>query len=465
MSRAFTPAAALGATQTLRRHVAETLRLAIPLAGAQLAQMAMAVTDTVLLGSLGGDALAAGGLGANLYFTTVILLQGVLTSVGVLVAHARGAGHPERIPGIYRTGQLLAIALAALAFALLSCAAPILRALGEPPALCDAVGRYEDVLRWGAPASLMGLGVMRSFLPAINHPRIIFFVTLSAVGINFVLNYGLIHGAWGLPELGYLGSATASAITVWGTGAALTAAPYLDPRLRGFVRGSRVSVALMREMLRLGWPTAIIFGVELGVFLATGLVIGLLGAAALAAHQIAINIAATTFMVPLAISQAANVRVGLWMGAGRLPEARRAGFVAIAIAASFMAMTAIALIALPRAIVGLYLDVADPRNAATVRLAVVLLGLAGIFQIVDGIQVVASSCLRGLKDTRVPMLIAAFGYWGIGFSVGYALAFRLGIGAPGLWIGLAIGLATVSALLTQRFHRQTRRGRVSDGTG
>ncbi|MDB5409778.1 MAG: family efflux transporter [Rhodospirillales bacterium] len=453
-----TIAATIGETQTLRRHIAETLRLAIPLAGAQLAQMAMAVTDTVLLGSLGGDALAAGGLGANLYFTTTILFQGVLTSVGVLVAHARGAGHPERIPGIYRTGQLLAVALAVLAFALLSCAAPILRALGEPPALSDAVGRYEDVLRWGVPASLMGLGVMRSFLPAINHPRIIFYVTLSAVGINGLLNYGLIHGAWGLPALGYLGSATATAITVWGTGVALTAAPYVNPRLRGFVRGSRVSGAVLREMLRLGWPTAITFGVELGVFLATGLVMGLLGTAALAAHQMALNIAATTFMVPLAISQAANVRVGLWMGARRLPEARRAGFVAIGIAASFMTVTAIALITLPRTIVGLYLDVLDPRNAETVRLAVVLLGLAGIFQIVDGIQVVASGCLRSLKDTRIPMLIATFGYWGIGFAAGYVLAFRLGVGAPGLWIGLAIGLATVSTLLTLRFHRRTRPG-------
>jgi MATE family multidrug resistance protein len=457
MSLARTPAAtSLGETQTLRRHAAETLRLAIPLAGAQLAQMAMAVTDTVLLGSLGGDSLAAGGLGANLYFTTIILFQGVLTSVGVLVAHARGAGHPERIPGIYRTGQLLAILLAVLAFVLLSCAAPILRALGEPPALCEVVGRYEDLLRWGAPASLMGLGVMRSFLPAVNHPKIIFFVTLSAVGINGLLNYGLIHGAWGLPELGYLGSATATAITVWGTGTALTAAPYLNPRLRGFVRGSRVSGAVMREMLRLGWPTAITFGVELGVFLATGLVMGLLGNAALAAHQMAINIAATTFMVPLAISQAANVRVGLWMGTRRLAEARRAGFVAIGIAAAFMSMTAIVLISQPRLIVGLYLNVADPRNAETVRLAVALLGLAGVFQIVDGIQVVASSSLRSLKDTRVPMLIAAFGYWGIGFSVGYVLAFHLGVGAPGLWIGLATGLATVSALLTLRFHRRTR---------
>jgi multidrug resistance protein, MATE family len=456
MNRAPTTAAATGETQTLRQHGAETLRLAFPLAGAQLAQMAMAVTDTVLLGSLGGDALAAGGLGANLYFTTVILFQGVLTAVGVLVAHARGAGHPERIPGIYRTGQLLAVILAVLAFALLSCAGPILRVLGEPPALSDAVGRYEDVLRWGVPASLMGLGVMRSFLPAINQPRIIFYVTLSAIGINGFLNYGLIHGAWGLPALGYLGSATATAITVWGTGAALTVAPYLDRRLRGFVRGSRISGTVMREMLRLGWPTAITFGVELGVFLATGLLMGLLGTAALAAHQMAINIAATTFMVPLAISQAANVRVGLWMGAGRLPEARRAGFVAIAIAATFMTMTAAALIALPREIVGLYLDVADPRNADTVRLAIVLLGLAGLFQIVDGIQVVASSCLRSLKDTRVPMFIAAFGYWGIGFAAGYVLTFRLGVGAPGLWIGLAIGLATVSALLTLRFHRRTQ---------
>jgi MATE family multidrug resistance protein len=442
---------------TLTRHAADTARLAAPLAIAQLSQMAMGVTDTILLGSLGPDALAAGGLGANLFFVVVTLLQGVLTSVSVSVSHARGAQDEGRVPHIYWTGFVLSVLLSVPAFFLLSFATPILLAFGEPALLAHNVGEYAAVLRWGALGSLIGVGLMRSFLPAIGAAKRLLWVSLVSVGVNGFLNYGLIHGAYGLPRLGFLGSAAATSITVWLSALVLMALLHLRPRYRHFVVATRPDVPLMGELFGIGWPVAITYGVESTLFLATGLMVGLLGESQLAAHQIALNVASVAFMVPLAIGQAANVRVGFWSGAGQPLAARHAGFVALALGVAFMTLSGLVLIAAPHWIVGLYLHLDDPANAATVTLASSLLGVAAIFQIVDGMQTVGSGCLRGLKDTRVPMIAAAFGYWVIGFPTGYTLAFHFGLGARGLWWGLAAGLASVALLMTLRFHKLSLR--------
>jgi multidrug resistance protein, MATE family len=448
------------APPTLSRHAADTARLAAPLAIAQLSQMAMSVTDTVLLGSLGADALAAGGLGANLFFVVVTVLQGVLTSVSVSVAQARGAQNDQDVPHIYWTGFALALLLSLPAFLLLSFAGPILLRLGEPPLLAQHVGEYAAVLRWGAPASLIGVGLLRSFLPAIGAAKRLLWVSLACVFVNGFLNYGLIHGVWGLPRLGFLGSATATAITIWLTAIVLMALLHLRPSHQHFVAARRPTGPMMGELVSIGWPVAITYAVEAMLFLVTGLLMGLLGETPLAAHQIALNVASVSFMVPLAIGQAANVRVGYWSGAGQPGAARHAGLVALALGGGFMSLSALVMVFAPHWIVGLYLHLDDPANAATVALATSLLGVAALFQIADGVQTVGSGCLRGLKDTRIPMMAATLGYWGIGFPIGYVLAFHFGLGARGLWWGLAAGLSTVALLMTLRFHRMSLR-RVS----
>ena len=438
-------------TPTLRRHVLETARLAAPLAVAQLAQMAMGLTDTVLVGALGTTALAAGGLGGMLFFTCLILLQGVLTAVSVCVAQALGSGHEADVPDIYASSLLLAVLLSLPAFAVMSLAAPLLRALHQPAAVVAAVGPYADVLRWGAPGALIGLGLMRAMLPAIGRGRLLLWVALAAVGLNGMLNYGLIHGAWGLPELGLLGSAAATAATQTGMALALLASLHLPQSLRRFTAGGRVRLQLLGELLRLGWPVAMTYTVETALFLTVNLLVGLGGAAPLAASQIALSVASTTFMVPLAISQAANVRVAFWSGADRPREARRAGFTAIGMGACFMTSCATALLLAPHAIISVFVNAEDPANAATARIAVGLLAIAAVFQLGDGVQTIALGSLRGLRDTRVPMLLAAIGYWAIGLPVGSALAFGAGLGAAGLWWGLAAGLSCVASLMTWRF--------------
>jgi MATE family multidrug resistance protein len=440
---------------TVLHHAAILAAIAAPVALAQLSQMAMALTDTLMLGRIGDQALAAGGLGANMFFTGLICLQGVISGVAVLTARARGAGQPDRIPATYWSGIVLAAVLAFPFFWLMSTPQPLLRAVGESPALIQGVAAYLDVLRWGVPAGLLGIGMVRAFLPAIGLERLLLWVIPAGVVLNAVLNIWLIHGGLGLPGYGMRGSAAATTITLWATALALLALLHSHRDGRHHVRPARPTPPLLKELLGIGLPVAVTVLVEATLFLATGLMLGALGPLPLAAHTVAISVASVTFMVPLAISQAANVRVSHESGAGHPAAARRAGFVAIAMAAGFMGCTALAMAFAPRAIAGIYLDAASPALPLTAA----LLRIAGAFQVFDGIQVTASGALRGLKDTTVPMVLAAIGYWGIGFWLGRHLAFAQGQGAAGLWWGLCIGLAVVAASLTLRFALSTSRAR------
>jgi MATE family multidrug resistance protein len=438
----------------LLHHLATLSIIAGPIALAQLSQMGMALTDTLMLGGIGDRALAAGGLGANLFFTCLFCFQGVVSGVAVLTARASGAGQHEKIPATYWSGMAIAAALAGPFFWLMSAPAPLLRAVGENPALIGDVASYLDVLRWGAPAGLLGIGMVRAFLPAIGLQHLMLWVIPAGVVLNAILNIWLIHGGLGLPGYGMRGSAAATTITLWVLSLSLAALLHANRSWRHHVRPRVPAPKLVAELLLIGMPVAVTFLVEATLFLATGLMMGVLGPTPLAAHTVAISIASVTFMVPAAIAQAANVRVSYEMGAGRRAAARRAGFAAIGMAAAFMGCTAIIMVASPRSIAGLYLGRASPA----LPLAASLLRIAAAFQIFDGIQTTASGALRGLKDTRVPMVLAAIGYWGIGFWLGRHLAFAAGLGATGLWWGLCTGLAVVAISLTARFARSTRRG-------
>ncbi len=432
------------------------MRLASPLAIAQLVQMAMGITDTVLLGTLGGNALAAGGLGASLFITVSVVLQGVLTAISVLVSQARGAGQDAQVPGLYWTGLLMVLLLVVPAFALFSAAEPLLLAVGEPPALAHDVGLFVDALRWATPGALLGMGLMRAFLPAINQGGMILGVSLASAGANGLLCYGLVHGVWGLPALGLRGPALATVLSLSAGAVALLLLLHGRPALRRLVAWRRPRLDLLGVMLRLGVPVSATFAVEAGLFLAIGLLIGRLGSVPLAAQQVALNIVSVAFMVPLAIAQAANVRVGHRVGAGDAPGARRAGLVAIGLGAAFEVAAALLLLVAPHTIIGLYLDPMLPANAETFAIAVSLVNVAIVFQVADGVQSVASGALRGLGDTRAPFLLATVGYWGVGFPAAWFLTIRAGWGAAGAWWGLAASLIVVAALLTRRFLQRSR---------
>jgi MATE family multidrug resistance protein len=429
------------------------------LALAQLAQMGMGLTDTIMLGALGRDALAAGGLGAGLFFTISAVLQGLVFGVGILVAHARGAAQPEKIPPILRGGFVIATLVAIPLMLVLWNIEPLLLLVGEPEHLAHDVTRYVHILLFAAPAS-MWLAVQRSYLAAMGHTRLVMVVAVVALFVNGVLNYGLIHGYFGLPEMGYLGSCTATLIAVWGMMAATAAGMrHADTRegLRRFATAP-IHWGAVRELAALGWPIAVTLGVEIVLFLVGALMMGVLGTTALAAHQVAINVASLTFMVPLAIGQAANVRVGFHMGAQVPLAARRAAGAAVVLGVSFMAAMAIVMWTLPHQIAFLFnLRADNPADAEVIAVVVKLLTICAFFQVFDGAQTIAAGALRGLKDTQVPALLAGLSYWVVGFPVAWTLGFPAGWGAVGVWWGLALGLATAAVVLNSRFWRLSGR--------
>jgi MATE family multidrug resistance protein len=271
--------------------------------------------------------------------------------------------------------------------------------------------------------------------------------------INGLLNYGLIHGVWGLPRLGYIGSATATLITLWGMTASIGLAMWGTRALRAFPLRGPIDRRIFVELATLGWPIALIMAVEILLFTVSALIIGRFGPTPLAAHQISTSVVSITFMVPLAISQAVNVRVGYHSGRGAPHAARLAALAAFAIGLAFTSTAALVILAIPRQIASLYLDPSQPAAGPVVALAVKLLTIGALFQVFDGTQTIAAGALRGLKDTRLPALIAFFGYWGIGFAIAWYFGVRLGLGAVGIWWGLAAGLAAVAILLSVRFWR------------
>jgi multidrug resistance protein, MATE family len=454
------PAARRGpgiAGSAIRAEVRATLALATPLAVANLAQMAMAVTNTIMLGRLGAVPLAAAGLGGMLYFTVGVMLQGIPFAVAPLAAHALGAGDRASAGRIAGAGLVLAALLAVPFVAALTNLQPILRALGYNALLANEIGRYLRALAWGAPAFL-GFAVLRSLLAALSHTRSVMAVLVACVAGNAALNWLLIWGHLGMPALGMAGSGYASAINQWLMLAGLALCIRLMPRFAALRIWRNMFAAhwtQMASILRLGLPIGVLRGIETSLFAVTGILMGLLGTAALGAHQLVINVASISFMVPLGLSQAATVRVAHALGAGRADAARRAGFAAIALGSGFMAACALLLLAFPQAIIAAYLDISDPVNRKTVEIARQLIAIAALFQVFDGIQVIAAGALRGYKDTTIPLLLATCGYWCVGFAGGWLFAFRLGFGPVGLWWGLALGLAVVAFLLTWRLHLLT----------
>jgi MATE family multidrug resistance protein len=443
-----------GDRSPITAEIRATIAVAAPLAGANLAHMAMGLTNTIMVGHLGAAPLAAAGLGTALYFTLLMLCQGVLEAVAPLAAHAIGAqDHPTagRVAG---AGLIVAAALAAPVIAVLTVIPWLLAGLGYDPELTAEIGGFLRVIRWGAPAFL-GSSVLRFLLVAAFRTRIVMIVPLLAIPLNAALNWALIFGHFGMPAWGSAGSGCATAIVQWLMLLCFAGCMLAMP-MRIPVRMALRVLAEIPRILRLGVPMGVLRGMEIGVFVTTGILMGVIGADALGAHQLVLNVASVTFMVPLGLSQAATVRVAFQLGLGKPAAARRAGYVAMAPGAGFMSAAAALLLLMPRTIASAYVDLGDPANDGLVAIAVQLFVIAALFQIFDGVQVIAVGALRGYRDTAVPMLIAAIGYWAIGFVGSWLLAFPLGLGAIGLWSGLALGLAVVATALTLRLRVRAR---------
>ena len=440
------------------RELRATLALSGPLVLINLAQHGLIMADVVLLGRLGAEALAAATLAHGLYFILFIGGLGLTGTVAPLIAGGRGHD-PDATDAARRTlraGLWAASLVAGPLMVLLWHTGPLLAAIGEPPALAAAAGAYMRVLQWAMGPALLFMA-LRGALAALERPGWALAASLAAVPLNIALGLWLAFPAG--RDLGMVGIGAATLCSAVFSLALLVLVVLCDPRLKrhrllhGFWRfdGARLAA-----VFRLGLPMAATGLAEAGLFEAAALGMGLFGASQLAAHAVAIQIAAVCFMVPNGVAQAATVRVGLAFGRRDGTGMRRSGAVALGLAFAFMTLCSLTQLAVPERLTGLFLDLGDPVNVPVLPIAVAFIGLAALFAVADGIQSVALGMLRGLQDTQVPMWIAIGGYWGLGVPLGAALAWGAGYEGTGIWLGFCAGLFAVASLLVLRWRRLTR---------
>jgi MATE family, multidrug efflux pump len=443
-----------------RAELGETVRLAVPMAAIQLGQIVMMTTDLVLIGRLGDAALAAAALAHTVLFVAFTVGSGLVSAVAPLAAQAYGARCPRMVRRALRVGLWVTLMLGAPLTLLQFWGEEILIALGQAPHSAALAGRYLAGMAWAIVPAWTFIA-FRNFMGAVNRPEPALWITLVAIPINAVLAYALIFGAFGLPAFDLLGAGLATTIIDVGMCAAAiwiayTRHPFKKYRVLG--RFWRPDWRLLGKLVAIGLPISGALLLEYGLFAAAALLMGRIGTSAVAAHQIALQTAAMLYMVPFGIALAASVRVGQAVGRRDAVAARRAGFVAIGLGIGFMSGMTLIVVLTRHAIPLAFLGSEAPQSAETVALAATLLLLGTSFFITDGAQAVAGGALRGLNDTRVPLLFAALSFWVVGFAGSLWLGFPAGLGAVGVWIGLSLGTAVYAALLVWRFDGLTRRG-------
>lgn len=434
------------------------LHLAWPLVVAQLAQSALHTTDVVLLGRLGPHYLAAGSLAVNFLLPFLIAGMGVVAAVSPLVAQARGARRFGTIRPIVRQGLWVAITLGMLILPIVLPVESIFVWMGQDPQLAAMAGEFMMIAAWSLFPAL-GIAALRSLVSAFAATRAILAITIAGVTVNACVASVLIFGHFGLPRLELRGAAISTLTTNIAMFLLFLLYVRRQRRFRRFHilhRFWQPDWSRYREIFRIGLPIGITLLAEAGLFSAATLMMGWLGTDEVAAHAIALQCASMAFMVPAGIGVAATVRVGLAFGRRDREGIRKAGWTALLAGAAFTTCSCVLFLTAAPWLVSLFLDPVADANAA--RLAAGFLIVAGVFQLVDGGQVVAANALRGLSDTTVPMIIALCGYWLLGLPVAYGLGFIAGWRGTGIWIGLAAGLAAVACVLVARFAMRDRLG-------
>jgi MATE family multidrug resistance protein len=447
------------ATGSFGGHLAATLKLGLPLVGTQVAQIMIGVTDTVMIGWLGARELAAATLGGNVFFVALMLGSGFAFAVIPVVAQARGRGDDRTVRRALRMAIWIVLGYSALLMGPLWMIEPVLNALGQEPEVAALAAKYSRIMQWTLFPMLCVMTV-RGFLSALERPRPMLIATIVAVIVNAFLNYALIFGNWGAPRLELQGAAIASVLSACVSLAVGIAYLAWTPALRRMellIRPLRPDWESLREILHLGWPISLTVIAEIGMFTASSIMMGWVSTIALAAHGIALQLASLIFMVPLGLASAATVHVGGAVGRGDGRGVLLAAQAVIAIGAAVAIFGAACFLLAPQPLVRIFLDLANPDAAEVETYAILLLAVAAAFQLVDGLQALASGLLRGLKDMRTPMMLAVISYWVVGIPAAWWLGFPAGLAGVGIWVGLAIGLACAALLLTVRFFLLARR--------
>jgi MATE family multidrug resistance protein len=439
-------------------HARETLVLGLPLIGSHLAQMALHVTDTVMVGWYGVVALAAVVLGASSFFIVFVVGSGFAKAVMPMVAAALGRDDETQVRRDTRMGIWLSIGYGLAVYPIFWWSEPILLALGQNPEVAAIAQDYMRIAGLGMVPALV-VTVLQSYLSALHRTQVVLWVTLVAVVVNIAVNWALIFGNLGFPEMGARGAAVATVAVQVLSLVSLALYAHLLPDLRRFhlfQRFWRPDWHAMGQVFRLGLPIGLTGLAEGGMFQASALMMGSIGTVELAAHGIALEVAALTFMMHVGLSSSATIRIARFDGAKDRTALRQAAKVAVALSFAVAMASVVLLVVVPKPIVALFLDLTKPESAAILAYGTVLLGVAALFQLGDGMQVMALGLLRGVQDTRVPLILAAVSYWLIGIPCSYVLAFPLGFGGVGLWLGLVVGLFCAAASLMWRFWRLVR---------
>ena len=442
-----------------RREFKELIVLATPLVLAQLAQNSMSFIDTLMVGRLGNEALAGIAIGSTVFHFVLIILQGVLLGVGPIVSQATGAGDEQTCARATRQGLWMGVILYLPAFILYWNAYPLLIWLNQPEETARMSSEYLRAISWGLLPALWVMG-LRGLLEGKSNIRPIMLISFAGVGLNIFANHALMFGRYGLPALGLVGTGYASSLVyliIFIMLAIYTSRKYSSLKIFSQVRTP--DAMMLCELVRVGGPISMTLAFEAGMFSAAAIAMGTLGSFQLAAHQIAVQTASISFMIPLGLAIATSVRVGQAVGANSGQRAEAAGRIGMASCVTVMAISGLTYWLFPNFIIGLYLDLSEAANEDVIKFATSFLAIAAMFQVVDGLQVAASGALRGLKDTFATMVLTLVSYWLVGATAGAYWCFAKEMGGDGLWFGMTLGLATAAVLLTIRFHFRIKRAK------
>ncbi|MBG6164257.1 MATE family multidrug resistance protein [Labrenzia sp. EL_13] len=439
-----------------------TLSLGMPLAGAQLAQMAINTTDVLMIGRLGAVELAASVLAFNFYMLLWFFGMGILQAVIPFAARALGQRKPRELRRAVRMGFWVAVLFCIPVWLVLFFIESILLLMGQKQELAELAGTYMRVLQWTMLPALLIMAI-RGFLTVMERTQVVLWATIAGAIINAILDYLLIFGEFGFPRLELVGAGIASVFSATTTFLFLLVYSLWHPRLRRYNLLGRIwrsDWPVFFQIVRMGAPIGLTIVAEGSLFTASAIMIGWLGTIPLAAHGIALQIASITFMVPVGLSMAAMTRVSLAAGRDDHQGIGRAGWTSLGVTMIFMGIFAVLFWTIPEKLVGLYLDLDDPQAMEVLTYGVSFLLVAALFQLADGAQIIGVNNLRGLGDTTIPLLYALFGYWVVGISLSLGLGFLAGWGGVGVWVGLAGGLASVALLANYRFAHREKLGLV-----
>lgn len=439
-------------TDLIYQEIKQLLKLAIPLASAQVAQALTGFCDTLVMGRLGAATLAAGGLASITLMAVVTIAGGVLMAVNPLIAEAYGAGKKARIEQLTRQGLILCFILTVIIMVTIANVDSILLLQGQDPVTVAIADTYLDIVIW-ACFPVLGLMLLRGVISGLDHARPIMYIFMGGTAINILGNYLLAFGKLGLPRFGIAGLAIASVIAYWVMFLALVFYMLKQPELRTyrfFKQLYLINLGIFRELIKLGAPISIFTALESGLFAIVTYLMGTLGTDTLAAHQIVLQTIIILFMIPLGISYATTIRVGQWLGKKDISAIKRASYIGVISGLIFNTITAAVILLFPQRVIGLYLDLNNSDNFTVIKLASPLLVIGVLALILDGMQKIIYGILQGLQDTQIPMLLSIPSFWGIGLVTGYILSFHYHMGGVGLWLGQSIGLAIAAILFAIR---------------